>query len=171
MDWYMIVLRILHIGAAVFWVGSSLLFFFIIQPAAKELGPAGAPFMGHVTGKKKLPVVILVAATVTVLAGLLLYWRTSGGFDPDWITSAPGLGFTTGALAAVVAWIIGLVVVRPAADRMGALGVAVQASGGPPSEEQAAEMQRIGSRLQAVGLLNSVLLIFATVAMATARYL
>jgi uncharacterized membrane protein len=167
----MIVLRIFHIGAAVFWVGSVLLLVFVIQPTAAQLGPAGAPFMGHLVERKKLSVVLVSTAVLAILSGILLYWRTSGGFDPDWITSPTGLGFTVGAVAAIVAFLIGAVLVRPASDRMAALGAAVQTAGGPPSDEQAAEMQRLGGRLRALGGLTAVLLIVATLAMATARYL
>ncbi|MFN2589982.1 MAG: hypothetical protein ABR518_04355 [Actinomycetota bacterium] len=170
MDVYLIVLRILHILAGVFWVGSSLMLFFFVQPTAKALGPQGGPFMGHLTQQRKLPVAITVAGAVTVLAGLLLYWESSAGLDGDWITSGPGLSLTVGGLFALTAFVIGLLIVRPTVDRMGAVAGAVQASGGPPSEAQAAELQRLQGKLRALGTTNSALLILAVAAMAAARY-
>src|SRR5215510_9112272 len=85
MDTYMVVLRILHIVAGVFWVGAVLVTFLFLQPTAREIGPAAGPFMAHLAGKKKLVDWVLRAAGLTILAGALMYWRISGGLDPDWI--------------------------------------------------------------------------------------
>lgn len=171
MDAYLIGLRIVHILVGVFWVGSALLFFFIIQPAARDLGPTGGAFMGHVAGKKKLPAIIAWAGAITILAGILLFWEVSGHLDRRWVTSGTGLTFAIGGLAAVVAWVLGLVAVRPLVNRMGALGAAIQSGGGPPSEVQATEMQRLDARVRGFGRINTALLIFAVLAMAAARYL
>ena len=167
----MIVLRIVHILAGVFWVGAFLFTFFLLQPSVAELGPDGGKVMTHLVQRKRMPIVIMIAALLTIVAGVLLYWRVSDGFNPDWITSAPGLTFTVGALAAIAALAVGFTASKPAGNRMGALGQEIATSGGPPSEEQMAEMQSLGQRLKTVGWVNLVLLTIAVVAMAAARYL
>lgn len=169
-DWYLIVLRAIHILAGVFWVGSFYIFFFFIEPSVKELGPIGGQFMGHLAEKKKMPIVIAITAATTIVAGTLLYWRVSDGFDVDWITSATGVAFTVGALSAIVAFALGFVVVKPAIERMGAIGQGI-ATGTPPPEDQVAEMQRLGARLVLVGRIDLVLLTVAVITMATARFL
>ena len=73
MDVYLIILRILHIAAGVFWVGAAALFFFFVEPTVKALGPTGGAFMGHLSKVKRMPLVILMSAGLTVLAGILLY--------------------------------------------------------------------------------------------------
>ena len=171
MDWYLLVLRVVHILAGIFWVGSGLFFFFFIEPSVKELGEPGERFMGHLAGKAKMPVFITATAGLTLLAGVLLYWRSSGGFDVDWITSATGLGFTVGGMAAILAFAFGLMFIKPAVDRMSAIGQQAATAGGPPTEAQASELQRLGARLTLVGRLDLILLTVALVAMATARYL
>lgn len=171
MDVYLITLRIVHIGAAVFWAGSALLFFFFIEPTVKAIGPAGGQFMEHVVGTRKIPIYVNAAATLTVLGGALLYWEASAGFDLDWVTSTTGLGFTVGAVAAIIAWILGMVMIAPTIKAMGSLGAEIQASGGPPSEAQAAEMERLNGRLKGIGRLDTALIILAVLTMATARYL
>jgi hypothetical protein len=171
MDVYLMVLRIVHIAAGVFWVGAAALFFFFVEPTVKELGPTGGAFMGHLAKVKKMPLAILASAGLTVLAGILLYLRVSGGFDVDWITSSTGLTFTVGGLTAIVAFLIGLTVVKPSVDRLGALGAEIQASGGQPSEAQAAALHAVDTKLKTVGRLNMALLTVAVVAMAIARYL
>lgn len=171
MDWYLIILRLVHILAGVFWVGTSIFFSFFLEPSVKELGTTGQQFMGHLVEKKKMPIVISATAALTILAGILLYWRASAGFDLDWITSATGLGFTVGGVAAILAFAGGLVFIKPAVGRMGAIGQAIAMSGGPPTDAQVSEMQKLGAKLALVGRVDLVLLIVAVVAMATARFL
>ena len=170
MDWYVIILRLIHIAAGIFWVGAAFVFFLFIQPSARELGPEGQSFMGHLGTRKKLPGILLISAIVTVLAGILLYIRVSDGFSADWITSGPGIGFTVGGVAAIITVTLGLILTKPAADRMAALGQEIVAAGGPPSSEQASEMQRLQARLVLLGRVSMVLLAIAVVTMATARY-
>lgn len=171
LDWYQIILRVVHILVGVFWVGSAIFVFLLLQPSAKELGPIGQQFMGHLVEKRKLPVVILTSALVTILAGILLYWRDSNGFDVDWITSATGLAFTVGGVAAILAFVFGLILVKPAMEQMGSIGQAIAMAGEPPTEAQISEMQRLGARVTLIGQINLLLLIVAVVAMAVARYL
>lgn len=171
MDWYVIILRVIHISAGIFWVGAAFVLFLFVQPSVKDLGPEGQRFMGHLVTRKRLPMAITLSGGVTVLAGLLLYWRDSGGLGVDWITSGPGIGFTVGGLAAIVTLALGLSITKPAVDRIGALGQEIAGGGGPPTPEQAAEMQRLQSRTVAVGRLSMVLLAIAVVAMAISRFL
>lgn len=171
MDLYMAVLRIVHVLAGVFWVGAAFTTFLFIQPTARELGPAAGPFMAHLAGRKHLIEAVLTAAGLTILAGLLMYWRVSGGLDADWISSAPGITITIGALAAIAAFVLGLTVVRPNIRATLAIGQAVAAGGGPPTPEQAAELDAIRIRSIAVGRAIVPLLLVAVAAMASARYL
>jgi hypothetical protein len=167
----MVVLRVVHILAGVFWVGAALTTLLFIQPTAREVGPAAAPFMTHLAGRKRLIDFVLSAAGLTVLAGLLMYWRVSGGLDGDWLTSAPGISLTVGALCAIAAFSLGLSVVRPTIMATLAIGRDVAASGGPPTPEQAAELQALQKRGKAVGQVIVPLLVFAVIGMAAARYL
>src|SRR5688500_20258407 len=113
MDTYMVVLRILHILAGVFWVGAAFTTILFLQPTALEVGPAARPFMAHLAGKRRLVDWVLRAAGLTILAGVLMYWRVSGGLDGDWLSSAPGVSLTVGALCGIAAFSLGLSVVRP----------------------------------------------------------
>ena len=79
--------------------------------------------------------------------------------------------FGTGGLLALVALSIGVFFVMPMAKRLGALAAALGASGGKPSPEQAAEMQRLQGRMGKASALGAVLIVGATTAMAVARYI
>jgi uncharacterized membrane protein len=170
MDVYMAVLRIVHILAGVFWVGSAITIFLFLQPTAREVGPAAGPFMTHLAQKKRLPDITLGAAGLTILAGLLMYWRVSGGLDGDWITSAYGLTITIGALCAIAAVILGAAVVRPSMLKAGAIAQEAAAAGGP-TPEQGAEIQALQGKVRTAGAAIVPLLIVAVAAMASAQYL
>ena len=66
MDTYMVVLRIVHILAGVFWVGAVFVDP-VHAPTARELGPPAV--LAHLAGKKRVTEVILAAAGLTILAG------------------------------------------------------------------------------------------------------
>ena len=167
----MVVLRIVHILAGVFWVGAAFVTILFLQPTAREVGPAAGPFMAHLAGKKKLVDWVLRAAGLTVLAGLLMYWRVSGGLDGDWLMSAPGVSLTIGALCAIAAFSLGLSIVRPTILATLAIGREVAARGGPPTPEQGAQLQALQKRGTAVGQVVLPLLVVAVAGMAAARYL
>lgn len=171
MDLYVILLRIVHIFSGVFWVGAVAFMVFFIQPTAASLGADAQKFMQHLIFRRRLTDVVLSSGILNVLAGLLLYWRSSAGLQVAWITSGPGLGFTIGALAAIAGLGVGFSVTRPAVLRMGALGAEIQASGQPPTAEQDAELHEIQDRSALAGRWTLTLVAIALLAMATARYL
>ena len=171
MDTYMVVLRVVHILAGVFWVGAALTTILFLQPTAHEVGPAAGPFMAHLAGKKRLVDWVLRAAGLTILAGVLMYWRVSGGLDGDWIGSAEGIAVTVGALCGIAAFSLGLTVVKPTLMATLAIGREVAASGGTPTPEQGAKLQALQKRGKDIGQIIVPLLIVAVAAMAAARYL
>ena len=171
MDGYMVVLRILHIVAGVFWVGAVLFLIVFVAPTAREVGPAAGPFLAHLVGRRRATDAILTAAAITIVAGALMYWRVSGGLDGDWLASETGIALTIGALSGITAFVIGLTVVRPTGNATLALGRAIAEGGGAPTPEQAAQMQRLQARAKATGRVLVPLLLIALVGMASARYL
>jgi uncharacterized membrane protein len=171
-DGFMLVFRIVHILAGVAWVGSVFLLVFFIQPSATAIGPAAAPFMTELLGKRRLVDRIIALAVFTVVAGLFMYWHDwhlYGSFDA-WIRSRFGSVLTVGAVASIAALAIGVFGTRPSVQRFFALGREVAASGGPPSPEVGAEMAALQGRLRTFARVSLGLLIVAVFCMATARY-
>ena len=162
--------RLFHIVAGVFWVGSILFFARFLFPAAEALGPAAGPVLDYITRVRKMPQALLGAGIVTVLSGLGLYWRDSAGFQSDWMRSPTGMVFGTGAALALIALVFGILVNKPAADRLGALAGEIKAGGGPPTPPQLAEMQALQAKLKGALRVVATLLFLTTVAMALARY-
>lgn len=168
--YFILFLRIIHIFAGVLWVGAAILYFTSIGPTIKSIGPAGGQFMQHFMERRKYPIFMTIASALTILAGAALYLYTSGGLQLSWIKSGPGLGFTIGSVVAIIVFFIGILMIKPRAERMGALGKEIAMSGGTPNPAQAAELQKLGQELSKVELADFVLLIIATLTMATARY-
>ena len=126
--------------------------------------------MGTMVEKRKVPQVMAALAGLTVLGGVVLYLKASSGLNTDWLSSGPGIGFTIGAIAAIVAFVIGMARVRPTAAKMGALPAQIQGVGGPPQPEQAASMKSLIERFRMLGRVSLALILIAAATMATARY-
>jgi uncharacterized membrane protein len=163
-------LRTIHIFAGVLWVGSAIFYLLFVEPTVRTLGPAGPKFMQGLLEGRRYPLYMNLVSVLTVLAGGALYWFSSGGLQVAWLKSGPGIGFTLGSVVALGVWLLGFFMIRPRADRMGALGKEIGRAGGPPSAAQAAEMHKLSHELTSIERVDAILLTVALVAMATARY-
>lgn len=168
MEPYLITFRILHIVAAIAWAGSAFFFFHFVEPTARALGPDAQGFMQYMTKERKLDKVMTVLGGITIVAGGFLYWRASGGFDPDWIATDGGIVLTIGAAFALLAFFSGMILIAPRVRRMEEIGGA--ASGGPPSQEQMAQITQIQEQLRLIGVYDFVFILIAALAMSIARY-
>ena len=167
----MLVLRLIHIFGGFLWLGISFFYVRFLEPTVKVTGPEGQRFiqkMGQVTPINNA---IAVAAILTTLSGLLMYWRVSGGFQAGWITSGYGIGLTIGGVAGLIEAILGATVNGPTATRILALGKEMEAKDGPPSPAQLAEMQALQEKLSKYGARGVLLLTIALIGMSVAQYL
>ncbi len=170
MDILTIVLRLIHIFAGVFWAGAVFFFWRFLAPAVGAAGPEGGKVMQKLF-QTRYTIALSVAALLTVLAGLLMYWRDSGGFQIAWMTTPTGLALTIGGLAGLAAFVIGVFVSRPAIERLAMISQQAQAASGPPSPEQMAEIQALQKTIGQATRRTALLLAIALIGMATARYL
>ena len=167
MDALAIALRIVHILAGVLWVGGTALFFLYIEPTINKLGPDAEKFMDELINRRKAPIYFVTISTLTVLAGVVLYWRDFGGIN----TSPHGLALGLGGLAAIIAWLGGNLLIPQTLGKLSAIAAEMKAAGGPPSGELMARMHAVQERLRLIGTIDLVLLVIAVVAMASARSL
>jgi uncharacterized membrane protein len=165
-----LILRLVHIGAGVFWVGSVFTFFLFVQPAAVAVGPEATRFTYQLLHHRRLPVVILGAGATTVVAGSLLLFVTSSGLDPDILFDASRLGFTVGGVSAILTFAIGALYVFPRARLVERTIGRLVAEARPPTPEEQQTLARTARESTRAGWLVIVGLVVAVVAMATARY-
>jgi hypothetical protein len=169
---YLIVFRIVHVVAAIVWGGALFLFVVYVQPSVAAIAPAGAPFLREMLGRRRVTDFMLSVAGTTIVGGAFLYWhdmQQAGGFA-DWIQTSFGGWLTVGSVAAIVAFLVGLFVTRPNAQRMLALGARVAEAGGQPTPDLASEMAATQSRLKLAARTSLALVAIAAFTMATARY-
>ena len=88
-------LRLLHIVAGLVWVGSALMLSYYIEPTARASAANGDSFLRALYSKTSLPRLIPLSASVTTVAGLLLYGLLS---YHEAMSSAMGLILTVGSL-------------------------------------------------------------------------
>jgi uncharacterized membrane protein len=171
MDWWLILLRIVHVGSAMAWFGGAIVGSFFLAPTAQALGSAGQPFMDHLFKRRRMGIFFPIVASLTVLAGVALYWRDSDGLSSAWITSPPGLAFTIGGLAAIAALVGGVVLIGPSVAEQTAVGNELAASGAEPNAEQRARLERADRRMRLANRIDLPLILLAGLTMAVGRYL
>jgi uncharacterized membrane protein len=165
-----IVLRLVHILAGVFWVGTIFLIAGFLMPTARSVGPESGRFMQHLMLKRRLPLFLSITMLLTVLSGFTMYARVVAATQGTWAGTPPGIGYGVGGLAAILGAVMGGVISGPAARRMAAIGQQAAATGGL-SVEQQAEMGRLQARAALGSRATAGFLAVAVGAMAIARYL
>ncbi len=153
-------LRVIHIVAGGFWAGAVILMGWFVAPTAREVGPPAGPFMQGLL-KRNLTARLIESGAVTVVAGLWLFALRAPTFArwQDW-------ALTIGAVAALVAFFIGVTRQRPTGKRVQELGAAIASAGGPPTPEQGAEMQSLQARMAGYGNVMAYLFVVALAGMA-----
>ena len=156
----MLTMRVLHIVLGVFWAGTLIFNAIFLVPAIRDAGPEGAKVVAGLMRRRFLDVMPAVAA-LAIASGLWLYWFDSAGFQPPFMRSPMGMTLGLGSVAAIVAFVLGVTILRPAMLKAAALSR-------DPAQLPAAQALRM--RAGAVGRVIAGLLALATAAMALARY-
>ncbi len=153
-------MRVIHVIGAVIWAGWVFSNIAFLAPAVQASGQAGGAVMGNLL-KTSLLRVMAVVPLLVVLSGLLLFWFHTGHLNLTILGSWQGVALIIGALAGIAAFLEGWFVIRPASLRMRDIGAEIAQAGGPPSQEQLAEMGVLRGRLASAGTRGAVLLLVA----------
>lgn len=164
------IFRLTHIVAGILWTGAAISYLFFVKPSVQSIGAAGPQFMQNLMGRRKYPVFMISTSLLTVLAGGVLFWVSSGGFTLSWISTGPGLGFTIGSLAALAAFFLGMFGIGPTAGKIAALGAQIAASAGGPTPAQLNQMHTLEKKISGLENIEFILMAISLVTMATARY-
>ena len=170
MNLYMLALRLVHIGGAVFWTGAVFFIVLFLEPSVRAAGPDGAKVMQGIQQRNLLNILPGVAA-LTILSGVALYWRASVGFNGDWMASPVGISLTIGAIASIAAFVLGVVVMRASTLRAGRLAAKAQQADGDAKAALMGEVQALRIRARTSARWVAGLLAVAVATMAVARYL
>jgi len=169
MDILLLLARLLHIVLGTFWAGTMIFNAVFLAPAFQDVGPDAAKVAGALV-RRRFMTIMPIVALVTILSGFWLYWRLSGGFDSGYMGSRQGQTLGMGAVAALVAFVIGISIVRPAMMRSGALGQRAAQAAGAERDALLAQVKAQRARSTLAGRWVAGLLTLALAAMALARY-
>jgi hypothetical protein len=147
--------RLIHIVVGVFWAGTIIFNAWLLAPTLRELGPDGSKVMGGLA-KRGMLAILPITGILTILSGLWLYWHASVGFSPEYMRSRPGMVYGVGMVATLIAFLIGVLVVRPA--------IAKAATAEP------AVAQALRQRAASVSVLVALLVGVTVICMAIGRY-
>lgn len=158
-----IVLRFAHVFFGAMWVGMMAFQVLFLGPALADVGPDAAKVMAAMV-KRKIPVYMPIFALITLISGFWLYQRLSGGNAGAMMKTPMVMAFGLGGAVALLAFVLGIVVMRPAMLR----SIKLAESRDPAAQ---AEIQRLRARATIMGNIVTVMLLFTLTAMAVARYL
>jgi uncharacterized membrane protein len=166
---YLTVLRIIHIFAAVTWVGGGIFLMSVLTPTVRDAGPDGGRFMLHLSKYGRLGRMLTVSSILTVLAGLLLFYPTTGGLNSSYLTSPNGITLTIGAIVGLVAFLHGAFASGPITRKMEAVAKQILDQKGPPSAELMQQAQALGIKLGSTAGVSVGLAALALLFMAAAQ--
>lgn len=169
MNALVITLRLVHILAGVYWAGTMFFFATFLEPSLRSLGPDGGKVMIRMFERGYMKILPIVA-TLTVVSGFWLLWILSGGFESTYMGSPVGMALSIGGGLALLAWLIGIVFIRPAGARIWEIAKAMAQADETTRNALMAEMGQVRARTVVGGRLVFVFLVVAVVLMAIARY-
>jgi hypothetical protein len=167
----MIALRLTHILLGIFWAGAVFITAGFILPSAQAAGQGAGPMMRQLIAVRRMPVVAMIAAILTVLSGFGMYWRNYSLSQGAWAGSTQGMTYGIGAVSALLTLGVGMGVLTPTAKKLTQLTAGIASSGNPPTSEQAATIAALQSRMLAAARTAAGLLVVTVITMAIARYL
>jgi hypothetical protein len=171
MDKTMVVLRLVHVFGGVFWAGTMIFVAVLLEPSIRENGPEGGKVQASLM-RRGLLTIMPVVALLVILTGIDLIRRVSGGFAPEWFASPTGRTLSLGMASTIVAFLFGVLIMRPAAIKLAALSqAAAQLPAGAEKESTMARIQALRGRARLGGRIVASLLSLAVVTMAIARYM
>jgi uncharacterized membrane protein len=170
-DALVITLRLIHVVAGALWVGMVVFTTFYLMPAVQEAGPEGGKVMAGIQ-RRGIMTLMPILAIATLISGIWLYMRAAAGMHAEFARSPVGMAFGLGGLAAILAWLLGMIVLRPSMMKAMALAQSLGPSTSADERQRVmAEAQRLRGRAGAAGRTTAWLVLFAVAAMAVARYL
>jgi hypothetical protein len=169
MNALMIALRLVHVVFGVLWVGMMVFSVVFLTPAIREIGADGAKVLAALQ-RRGVMTVMPVLALGTLLSGMWLFSRFSGGAPMAMVRTPVGFTFAIGGAAALIAFVVGLAIIRPSTARAATLTKGLEAASTEGKRATAVEIQRLRMRATSAGQLVALLLLVAAAAMAVARY-
>lgn len=164
-----VVLRLIHVLGGIIWVGGMTVMAFFVMPVLSGLGPSAGPVMAGLN-QKKFPVIMPIIALVTILSGLRLLMIDSANFEGAYFQSPVGRTFAMAGGLAILAFLFGIIVVRPVMMKSMAIGQRLGSADAAERAKLEQEMVGLRKRGATANTIIFIMLLIAAIGMAVARY-
>jgi uncharacterized membrane protein len=162
-------LRALHVLAAAIWIGSATFLAVVVIPAIEASGPPGGQVMTRLTAR--LGAHMGVFSIVSVLSGIYLLWRFTGGFDGGVLATHGGRAFSIGGGSGILALIVGVIIGRTAERLVEAAAALGKASDEAARQALGRQLADLRGRMATLVRIVIVLQAIALVLMAVGHYI
>jgi uncharacterized membrane protein len=166
----LLILRLIHVLGGIFWVGSVLFTTLFLMPALALAGANPGQIMGALQ-RRGFMTVMPIVGLLTVGSGLRLLYITSGGFTPAFFGTPMGRALSLGGNSAILAFLISIFVMRRGNIRSARLGTELATVDDTRRTSITRELATLRRRGTVASTIVVVLLVLASCAMASARYL
>lgn len=132
----------IHIFFASLWAMGAFIVGFFVVPAVLKAGPGGGAVLGGLVVKRQFFNAMALWSLLAVASGLALWaldFNAKGGLD--WLKRPDGAVLTVAALGALHAFVKGLLVQRPTAQKLAALLAQLGQANGKPDPALVEELQ------------------------------
>ena len=165
-----IVLRFSHVFFGALWVGMLAFQIFFLSPALSTVGPDAGKVMGALA-RTRIQIFLPIIALITLVSGFWLFQRLGGANMRVLMASPMGKAFALGGASALLAFLIGVIAMRPMMMRSMKLQESLASASPADRGTISAELGRLRARGATMGKVVTVMLLFTLAAMAVARYL
>ena len=153
--------RLIHILSAIFRVGTTLFMVGFLEPAIRASDPGGGKTMGRLISGTRFSLAIALAGWATILSGVLMYaWNTDLNLQ---VMFQSRLLLTIGALAGILAGIVGMVVQGRASGKLARIIKSIAAGDTQTTPEILGQIGGLHSRIQRGSRISRVLMISAVI--------
>jgi len=163
-------LRAAHVLLAAVWIGATVFTSFLLMPVIENSGPAGGQLMQGLE-RKGMTAFFAALGGTTVLTGIYLFWRFTGGFDPEVSRSHAGMAFGIGGVAGIIAVIIGGSVIGRSSRKMLALMEQLPKATDAQKGGLMREADALRQRMKSFGAIVLLLQVIALLLMAVGHYI
>jgi hypothetical protein len=164
-----LLVRAAHVLIAALWIGAVGVTTLYVMPALNDAGPSAGPVLAAIM-RRKLPVYMASIGGLTVLTGIYLYYRFTGGFDPALSGTRAAMVFGAGGVAGIIALIIGGAVVSRNVKNMASLGARLAAATDADRGALLSQMTAARERAATASRIVLALQVVAIVLMAIGHY-
>lgn len=165
---YQILLRVVHYGSSLIWIGATLFLVAFLTPTVDLNRPEGQAFWRRLRQRVYCTGVMGWASIVSVISSLLLYAGHSELFRSSWMLTPAGVTLGIGGLAGLAAGVVAAAIALPTCRRLKAMAATIADPEGAIDPALLHEAGQLHERLGNGVLWNVALLTVAVVCMVIA---